>query len=82
MRKRILFEDSEIDGPEWVVTYYTGYSEYDDEFESNDTTEIILTAEDFEHAVHYAQQYLRKMQSEEETSDEWASAEILSIEIR
>ena len=28
MRKRILFEDSEIDGPEWVVTYHTGYSEY------------------------------------------------------
>ena len=80
-RKRILFE-AEDEGPEWVVVYYLGSNEFDDEFESNDTTEIILNAESFELAARYAQQYLRKMKSDEDTSEMWANAEILSVELR
>ena len=76
-RKRILFEDKD-NGPEWVVVYHLGYDEIDDNMDDTDTTEIVLNAFDFETAVKYAQQYMRKMQSEEETSEEWANAQILS----
>ena len=79
-RKRILFE-AEDQGPEWVVVYHLGYTDFDDDFENKDITEIILNAEDFEHAVRFAQQYLRKMQTEEETSERWANAQILSVEL-
>lgn len=79
-RKRILFEDSDS-GPEWVVVYHMGYTEFDDDITDDDSTEIILNAPDFDTAVKYAQQYLRKMQTEEETSEEWADAQILSVEL-
>lgn len=80
-RKQLLFEDNE-DGPEWVATYHLGYSEFDDDLDSDETTEVIFNAPDFDMAARYAQQYLRKMQSEEETSDSWANAQILSVELR
>lgn len=79
-RKRILFEASE-DGPEWVVVYHFGLLEFDDDMNNVETTEIILNAPDFETAVRYAQQYLRKMQSEEETAEQWATAEIQAVEL-
>lgn len=79
-RKRILFEQ-EDNGPEWVVVYHLGYSEFDDSIDNNDVTEIILNAPNFDVAVRYAQQYLRKMQSEEGTADDWAQAQILSVEL-
>ena len=79
-RKRILFEEDNI-GPEWVVTYHLGLSDFDDSFDETETKEIVLNAPDFDTAVRYAQQYLRKMQSEEETSDMWSNAQILSIEL-
>ena len=81
MRKQILFEEND-NGPEWVVEYHLGQSEFDDSLEDSETTEIVLNAEDFNMAVKYAQQYLRKMKSEEETSDLWKDAEILSIQLR
>ena len=80
-RKRILFEDND-QGPEWVVVYHLGYLEFDDDVDSSDITEIVLNAPDFDIAVRYAQQYLRKMQVDEETSDIWADAQILSVELR
>lgn len=80
-RTRVLFEDKE-DGPEWVATYALSYSELDDEFEDTDHVEAIFNAEDFETAVKYAQQYLRKKQIDEETADEWSSAVIVSVELR
>lgn len=80
-RKRILFE-AEDEGPEWVVVYHLGSPEFDDDMEGSETTEIVLNAIDFDTAVRYAQQYLRKMQSEEETADEWAAAEIQAVELR
>lgn len=79
-RKHVLFDEN-YDGPQWVVTYLLEYDEIDDNIESDNTTEIILDAENFDTAVRYAQQYLRKMQSDETTSEKWSRAEILSIEL-
>lgn len=81
MRHRLIFEDKD-QGPEWVVTYHLGYSDIDDDLDYSETTDIIFNAEDFDTAVRYAQQYLRKMQTEEDTSEEWSSAEILSVVLR
>lgn len=46
-RKRIIFDDS-VEGNDYVVTYHTGYAESDDSFENDETTEIVLTAPDFD----------------------------------
>ena len=80
-RKRILFEE-EDKGPEWVVVYHLGYYDFDDDLNNSDVEEIILNAPNFETAARYAQQYLRKMQMDEETADTWSEAEILSVELR
>lgn len=77
--KRIIFNDY-VDGDEWVATYHLGISEFDD-LDESEPIQIIFNAVNFDMAVRYAQQYLRKMQTEEETSNEWASAEILSVEL-
>ena len=79
-RKRIIFDDS-VEGNDYVVVYHTGYAETDDSFENDETTEIVLTAPDFDTAVRYAQQYLRKMQTDDATADDWAGAQILSVEL-
>lgn len=79
-RRRVTFQD-ETEGPEWVAVYHLGYDEFDDSFESEDTQEIIFNAADFDMAVRYAQQYLRKMKTEESTKESWSSAEILSVEM-
>lgn len=80
-RKHILFEE-EDNGPTWAVSYHLGYSDFDDNIDDSDITEILISAKDFDTAVKYAQQYLRKMQSEEATSSEWENAQILSVELR
>ena len=81
-RKHLLFEDEE-NGPTWVASYYLGYDEFDDNIEDNsDITEVSFSAIDFDTAVRYAQQYLRKMKSDEGTSDAWNNAQILSVELR
>jgi hypothetical protein len=80
-RRRILFEDTD-EGPEWVAVYYLGTEELDDSFEETDRKEAIFNAIDFDAAVRYAQQYMRKMQSDEETSEDWKDAQILSVELR
>lgn len=80
-RKHILFDEN-TEGPVWVATFYLGGSEVDDDMESTDTTEISFNAYDFDTAARYAQQYLRKMQVEDDTSEEWSTAEILSVELR
>ena len=79
-RKHLLFEETD-EGPEWVVVYHLGYAEIDDDMSENDMTEVVFNAPDFDTAVRYAQQYLRKMQTEEESSDDWSEAEILSVEL-
>lgn len=80
-RKRILFEEEDT-GPEWIATFHLGNLEFDDDFEDSNMVEIVLNAIDFDKAVRYAQQYLRKMKTEEDTATEWADAEILSVELR
>lgn len=80
MRKHYLFEQEES-GELWVATYSLGYSEFDDSLEDFDTVEISFNAESFDVAVRYAQQYLRKMKSEEKTADKWKDAEILAVEL-
>lgn len=82
-RTRVLFEDNNQDeGPEWVVVFSFTNSEFDDDLEDNSTEEISINAVDFETAVKYAQQYLRKMKTEDESSEKWADAEIISVEMR
>lgn len=76
----MLFEEEEK-GPLWVATYHLGYSEFDDDMDSQETEEVTFNAEDFETAVRYTQQYLRKMKTEEETAETWKDAEILSVEM-
>lgn len=74
--KRLHLEFTDDTGPEWVAAYYLGYNEYDDEPNSEDSFEIQFIAKDFETAVKYAQQFLRKQKSEK---DSWESAELLSV---
>lgn len=74
-RIRLTFDNAT--GPEWVAQYYLGEPEYDDTPEDDATQEVIFNAVDFDTAVRYAQQYLRKRQSE---TDTWETAEILSVE--
>lgn len=78
-RKHILVEEDE--GLEWVAVYLSNLEEYDDDFESSNTKEVKITAPDFDTAVRYAQQYLRKMQSEEETASEWKTVELVSVQL-
>ena len=80
-RTYLLIEDTSSDDPTWIVTFYMGSSEYDDDLETSDTREVSITAADFSTAARYAEQYLRKMQLEPETQDEWLNAEILSVEL-
>ena len=79
-RKRILFTDNDY-GEEWVVVYHFGLNEFDDDLEAEESTEVIFKATSVEVAVRYANQYLKKMQLEEETADKWANAEIVSVEL-
>lgn len=82
-RVSFMNEDEEFeDGLEYVVVYHLAEPEEDDSFEDISKKEVIITAPDFETAVKYAQQYLRKMCAKEETKDLWRDAEILSIEQR
>ena len=80
---RAINEDGSIvDGENWLVTYelQEKLDEYDDSMEvDNNIVEIIITASNFDLAVKYAQQYIRKMQS---TDSDWINANILSVQLR
>ena len=75
--ERINLEFDNASGPTWVVTYILSSDEYDDEFEDTATQEVSFQAVDFTKAARYAEQYLRKKQSEDES---WADASIVGIE--
>lgn len=70
------------EGLEYEVTYYLGEDDIDDSIEDHSRVRKIIEAPDFDTAVRYAEQYMRKMRTEEETSAQWANAEILSIILR
>lgn len=78
-RKHVIFDDF-TDGIKYVVVYHLGMSDVDDSFDDNETVEIELQAPDFETALKYAQQYLRKMKTQEDSASMWSNAEIVSIE--
>lgn len=78
-RKKVTFDDYD-GGNTYVVVYYLNYDEFDDNLDDIDTVEIELNASDFDTAVRYAQQYLRKMQTENDTSESWKKAVIVSVE--
>lgn len=79
-RYSIFNEDGEeTDGPEWLVRIKLVEDEYDDSLSEDSTQEVVLTAPDFDTAVKYAQQYIRK-QSHDDPA--WFDAEILSINKR
>ena len=79
-RKHILFGDDESD-TQWVAEYTMSLDEFDDNFQSEDVTEIDFRAFDFDTATRYAQQYLRKMKSDESTSEKWENAQLISLEM-
>lgn len=79
MNRKLIEFDNVTDGIEWVATFSLEEQEVDDSFEDLEPYEIQYFAKDFDTAYKYAQQYVRKMKSEEDTSEEWANAEILSI---
>ena len=77
-----LYEADNLEnGLTWVVSYYLGGEELDDDFNTTNVIEVNIEAEDFENAVKYAQQYLRKQQLEEETAEKWKNAQILAVEL-
>lgn len=79
-KDRAIFEDV-TEGPEWEVTFYLGESDIDDSFEDNSRKIVRFNAPDFDAAKKYADQYIRKMQLDNETADEWMNATILGIEL-
>ncbi len=80
---RVINEDGEEEqGPQWSVIYHLGEPESDDSFEDTYTKEVVITAPNVEAAVRYAQQYVRKMKADPNSSSMWENAEIISIEQR
>ena len=80
---RPINEDgTDVSGDKWLVTYEVKnmISEYDDNMgDDGNIIEVIITASTFDNAVKYAQQYIRKKQSED---DNWIDADILSVQLR
>ena len=74
-RTELRFDGAE--GPQWVATYHLGYNDWDDDLNNSEIEEILYQAANFDTAVRYAQQYLRKQKSED---DSWSEADILSVE--
>lgn len=70
------------EGLEWEVIFYLGEPEIDDSIEDHSQVKRVVEAPDFETAVRYAEQYMRKMKLEEDTAEKWANAEILSVVMR
>lgn len=79
-RKYLIIEGADsTEDPQWVVSYMLSNTEYDDDLEEDNIQEVMFQAPEVGVAVRYAEQYLKKMQTEEETSAEWAEATILSV---
>lgn len=79
---KFLYEQEELENSlTWVASFHLGEEELDDSFDEENVVEINIEADSFEDAVKYAQQYLRKMQIEEETAEQWANAQILAVEL-
>lgn len=76
----VMHEGEEEPGVEWLVQFQLKTAEIDDSFDDTSLEEVIIVAVDFDTAYKYAQQYIRTKQLDSETKDDWADAEIVSVD--
>jgi len=81
-RYSVMNEDNEEEGVEWLIQFQLASDEFDDSFDQDYKEEVVIVAPDFDTAYKYAQQYVRKMQLDSETSAQWKGAEIVSVDKR
>lgn len=67
---------------EWIGTIGFDEPEIDDSMEDMEYEEISVFAPDFDTAVKYVDQYVRKMQLDETADSKWKGATILSVQLR
>lgn len=67
---------------EWIGTIGFDEPEIDDSMEDMEYEEISVFAPDFDTAVKYVDQYVRKMQLDETADSKWKDATILSVQLR
>ena len=68
---------------EWAIVFQLNSDDtIDDDFSETPFKEVVIQADDFDSAVKYAQQYIRKMTLNSETHDQWVNAEVVSIDLR
>lgn len=79
-RKYVLFEEVD-EGVRWIATYSLALPIYDDSFDGEDLIEIAFNAPTIQKASQYAEQYLNKMQYDDETASKWSEATLISIEL-
>ena len=68
--------------PEWIATIGFKEPEIDDSMDNMEYEEISVFAPDFDTAVKYVEQYVRKMQLDETADSKWKDATILSVQLR
>lgn len=68
--------------PEWIATIGFDEPEVDDSMEDMDYEEVSVFAPDFDTAVKYVDQYVRKMQLDETADSKWKDATIFSVQLR
>ena len=68
--------------PEWIATIGFKEPEIDDSMDNMEYEEISVLAPDFDTAVKYVDQYVRKMQLDETADSKWKDATILSVQLR
>lgn len=68
--------------PEWIATIGFEEPKIDDSMDNMEYEEISVLAPDFDTAVKYVEQYVRKMQLDETADSKWKDATILSVQLR
>ena len=68
--------------PQWIATIGFKEPEIDDSMDNMEYEEISVFAPDFDTAVKYVEQYVRKMQLDETADSKWKDATILSVQLR
>lgn len=68
--------------PEWIATIGFKEPEIDDSMDNMEYEEISVFAPDFDTAVKYVDQYVRKMQLDETADSKWKDATIFSVQLR
>lgn len=84
-RIKLMLESDDTqnkNGPEWIATIGFEEPEIDDSMDNMEYEEISVFAPDFDTAVKYVDQYVRKMQLDETADSKWKDATILSVQLR